>query len=285
MDRRSVKRLSYAVSGSSSDSTFQFFATSFAPGFQEQRRNPVLFDPFFSHKDSLGVLALSSLLFFIRFLPFPIMASTFEFSSTALEVAEANKASIEGKVFVVTGAYSGIGLEATKALLTAGGTVVLTGRSESLLQETVEALKKEGFDGAKIDGGCTIDLADLDTVKAFAKYVKGKYDRIVLICNAGVMATPPGVTKQGFEQQFGINVIGHFLLAKLLVDKTSRQVWLSSSAHRAVRSETRALSRPATWPALFVEQFADASQPCCAFPLYCFTVSLLCVGRRSPSQH
>jgi NAD(P)-dependent dehydrogenase (short-subunit alcohol dehydrogenase family) len=160
----------------------------------------------------------------------------FEFSSTAFEVAEANKANIEGKVFVVTGAYSGIGLEATKALLKAGGRVVVTGRSESLLQETVESLAKEGYDGAKIDGGCTIDLADLETVKAFASYVKGKYDRIVLVCNAGVMATPPGITKQGFEQQFGINVIGHFLLAKLLVDKTSRQVWLSSSAHRAVRT-------------------------------------------------
>jgi NAD(P)-dependent dehydrogenase (short-subunit alcohol dehydrogenase family) len=157
----------------------------------------------------------------------------FGFSSTAVEVAEANKANVEGKVFVITGAYSGIGLEATKALLKAGGTVVLTGRSESLLQQTVESLKKEGFDKTKVDGGCTIDLADLETVKAFANY-----DRIVLICNAGVMATPPGVTKQGFEQQFGVNVIGHFLLAKLLVDKTSRQVWLSSLAHRAVSSRS-----------------------------------------------
>jgi NAD(P)-dependent dehydrogenase (short-subunit alcohol dehydrogenase family) len=162
----------------------------------------------------------------------------FGFSSTAVEVAEANKANVEGKVFVITGAYSGIGLEATKALLKAGGTVVLTGRSESLLQQTIESLKKEGFDKTKVDGGCTIDLADLETVKAFANYVKGNYDRIVLICNAGVMATPPGVTKQGFEQQFGVNVIGHFLLAKLLVDKTSRQVWLSSLAHRAVSSRS-----------------------------------------------
>jgi short-subunit dehydrogenase involved in D-alanine esterification of teichoic acids len=61
-----------------------------------------------------------------------------------------------------------------------------------VIQDTVESLKKDGFDGAKIDGGCTIDLADLQSVKAFATYVKGKYTRIVLICNAGVMATPPG---------------------------------------------------------------------------------------------
>jgi NAD(P)-dependent dehydrogenase (short-subunit alcohol dehydrogenase family) len=161
-------------------------------------------------------------------------APTFSFSSTAVEVSEANKANIEGKVFVITGAYSGIGLEAAKALLKAGGKIVLGGRSDKVIQETVESLKKDGFDGAKIDGGCTIDLSDLESVKAFATYVKGKYTRIVLICNAGVMATPPGVTKQGFEQQFGINVIGHFLLAKLLVGITSRQVWLSSSEYLRV---------------------------------------------------
>jgi NAD(P)-dependent dehydrogenase (short-subunit alcohol dehydrogenase family) len=219
--------------------------------------------------------------------------STFGFSSTALEVAEANKASIDGHVFVVTGAYSGIGLEATKALLTAGGTVVLTGRSESLLRETVDSLQKEGFDEAKIDGGCTIDLADLETVKAFAAYVKGKYDRIVLICNAGVMATPPGVTKQGFEQQFGVNVIGHFLLAKLLVDVTSRQVWLSSSAHRAVRTRSRSNLLSATRRSLL------SRSPCSSLPttiLTCvvclfrctavrFAVLLRSIARRAPNQH
>ena len=181
--------------------------------------------------------------------------STFGFSSTAVEVAEANKANIEGKVFVITGAYSGIGLEAAKALLKAGGKIVLGGRSEKVIQETVESLKKDGFDGGKIDRGCTIDLADLESVKAFATYVNGKYTRIVLICNAGVMATPPGVTKQGFEQQFGINVIGHFLLAKLLVDITSRQVWLSSSEYLrvscraiAVLSLASCCSRSDTFP-------------------------------------
>jgi hypothetical protein len=64
--------------------------------------------------------------------------------------------------------------------------------------------------------------------------IPSKYDRIVLICNAGVMVTPPSLTKQGFEQQFGVNVIGHFLLANLFVDITSRQVWISSSVHRIV---------------------------------------------------
>jgi NAD(P)-dependent dehydrogenase (short-subunit alcohol dehydrogenase family) len=90
-----------------------------------------------------------------------------------VEVAEANKASIEGKAFVITGAYSGIGLEAAKALLKAGGKIVLGGRSVKVFQETVESLKKDRFDGTKIDGGCTIDLADLESVKPFANFAKG----------------------------------------------------------------------------------------------------------------
>jgi NAD(P)-dependent dehydrogenase (short-subunit alcohol dehydrogenase family) len=165
------------------------------------------------------------------------------FDSTALEVAEAYRANVSGKVFVVTGGYSGIGLEAAKALLKGGaGSVVVTGRSEALIKEALEALRKDGFDedGTRADGGCAVDLADLESVKAFAAYIIGKYDRVVLVLNAGVMATPPGVTKQGFEQQFGINVLGHFLLAKLLVDVTSRQVWLSSSVHQLASTPARA---------------------------------------------
>ena len=69
-------------------------------------------------------------------------------------------------------------------------------------------------------------------MQAFAKYVKQKYTKLdVLILNAGVMMTPPGVTKQGYEQQVGINCVGHFLLAQILAPITARQVWVSSKAH------------------------------------------------------
>ena len=150
---------------------------------------------------------------------------------TALEAAKLGE--VKGKTFVITGAYSGIGVETAKALLAEGGSVVVGGRNQQLLDEFVEKLKEE-YDSSKVDGA-VIDLADLATVKTFAEYVQNKgYQDVVLICNAGVMNTPPGQTKDGYETQMGVNVIGHFLLAKLLVKQTRRQVWVSSLGHTMV---------------------------------------------------
>lgn len=154
------------------------------------------------------------------------------FYRTALEAAQ-KSGDQTGKVFLVTGAYSGIGVETVKALLAVNGHVVLGGRNEAAMKEFVDALVEQGYEKSLIDGdGPLLDLADLETVQAYAKYVADKYTKLdVLILNAGVMMTPPGVTKQGYETQTGINVVGHFLLAKLLAGITSRQVWLSSKAH------------------------------------------------------
>lgn len=150
---------------------------------------------------------------------------------TAVQVADLYKDTVENKVFVVTGAYSGIGVETCRALHAAGaGTVIVGGRNSKLQNEFITKLKEE-YPVDKIDGHI-IDLGDLESVKNFAAYVNGKYAKIdVLILNAGIMNTPPGLTANGFEQQLGVNCIGHFLLAKLLVHKTVRQVWLSSLAH------------------------------------------------------
>ena len=153
-------------------------------------------------------------------------------SRSAMDVAEHYKDNIKERVFLVTGAYSGIGVTTTTALLAAGAkTVVVCGRNASLQQEFVDKLRKE-YDERQIDGEKTVDLTSLDSVKEFAYHVKLKYDQIdVAIFNAGVMATPPSVTKEGHELQFGVNVVGHFLLAKILAPKTKRQVWVSSHGH------------------------------------------------------
>lgn len=136
---------------------------------------------------------------------------------------------------LITGAYSGLGRETVKALLKHSSKMILGGRNPKLQNEFVENLKEEFGEkevNEKIDGTHNIDLADLESVQAFAKYCDQAYPTInVLICNAGIMNTPPGTTKQGFEQQMGVNVIGHFLLCKELVEKTTRQVWLSSYGH------------------------------------------------------
>lgn len=114
--------------------------------------------------------------------------------------------------------------------------VVIGGRNPKLQKKFVVQLKEEQGDSCdtdtQVDGNHTIDLGDLQTVKDFGRYVAETYPTIdCLICNAGVMNTPASVTKDGFEQQMGVNVIGHFLLAKLLANQTKRQVWVSSYGH------------------------------------------------------
>jgi len=155
---------------------------------------------------------------------------------TALEAAQLNSANIKGgKIFLVTGAYSGLGVETTKALLHEGGYVIVANRNAELQKKFVEdtLVKEQGYDPAMIDGSFTLDLGDLASVKAFADAILAKYQTIdCLICNAGIMNTPPNVTKQGFEQQVGVCCIGHFLLAKKLAPITKRQVWVSSNGHR-----------------------------------------------------
>jgi retinol dehydrogenase-13 len=157
------------------------------------------------------------------------MSTTDGFSRTALEAAKMN-GSQDGKVFVITGAYSGIGVETTKALLEVGGKVIIGGRNEANLKKfSDEMADKYGKD--KVDS-FLLDLGDLASVKEFSNYINGKYATIdVLILNAGVMNTPLGATKNGFETQIGTNVVGHFLLAKILAPKTKRQVWVSSFGH------------------------------------------------------
>ncbi|MEO0338233.1 MAG: SDR family NAD(P)-dependent oxidoreductase [Bacteroidota bacterium] len=142
---------------------------------------------------------------------------------------------LTGKVFLVTGAYSGLGAITTEALLKAGATVIAAGRNAKTQADFAKSLRENSelsFEDHQLDTAQTIDLGNLKSVQAFANYVDGKYEQIdVLVNNAGVMFTDPGKTVDGFETQMGINVIGHFLLSKILVNKTKRQVWLSSKAH------------------------------------------------------
>jgi len=153
---------------------------------------------------------------------------------SALEAAKLGE-DIKGKVFIITGAYSGIGVETAKALLAEGGKIVIGGRNPQLL-ETFSKEMKDTYTEDQVDG-FEIDLGDLESVKKFAEYILSKeYKDIRLICNAGVMNTPKGTTKSGYETQMGINVIGHFLLAKLLVGVTARQIWLSSLGHTMNKS-------------------------------------------------
>ena len=143
---------------------------------------------------------------------------------------------LTGRTFVVTGANSGLGLEAARLLARNGGHVVMTARSR-IKGEAAVARVGQDVPGASVELR-TLDLADLDSVRAFAKGLHDdKLGVDVLINNAGVMMAPQSTTKQGFELQFGTNHLGHFALTGLLLDllargRDPRVVTVSSTFHK-----------------------------------------------------
>jgi len=131
---------------------------------------------------------------------------------------------LDGRTIVVTGANSGIGLAAARALGRAGARVVLAVRDLSRGERAAASI--EGTTEVR-----RLDLADLASVREFAAAWEGELD--ILINNAGVMAIPERRTADGFEMQIGTNHLGHFALANLLLPRIrDRVVVVASSAHR-----------------------------------------------------
>jgi NAD(P)-dependent dehydrogenase (short-subunit alcohol dehydrogenase family) len=129
-----------------------------------------------------------------------------------------------GRTVVVTGASSGLGLVTARELARAGARVVLAVRDAA--RGAAAAAGIEGTTEVRL-----LDLADLDSVRAFA----GDWDEPLdlLVNNAGIMAVPARVTVDGFESQFGTNHLGHFALTNLLLPRvTDRVVTLSSTMHK-----------------------------------------------------
>jgi NAD(P)-dependent dehydrogenase (short-subunit alcohol dehydrogenase family) len=143
-----------------------------------------------------------------------------------------------GRVAVVTGANSGLGLITARVLARAGARVVVACRN----------VEKGRAAAAQMPGEVEVsalDLADLDSVRAFAEGVEALD---ILVNNAGVMAPPRRETAEGFELQIGTNHLGHFALTGLLLGamegrEDARVVTLSSTAHRMGRIDFDDLQR------------------------------------------
>ncbi|KAF1935913.1 short-chain dehydrogenase [Clathrospora elynae] len=163
---------------------------------------------------------------------------------TALQIIkdEGLTGALTDKVFLITGVSSGLGIETLRALHTTGAHVYGTVRNMSKGQAVVDQIISE-----KRNGGGRICLIYME-LDSFASIRKGAADLLTksggmlnaIIGNAGVMATPYGNTKDGYETQFGTNHLGHFLLFHLLRDSLlatatpeypSRYVSVTSLAH------------------------------------------------------
>ena len=161
------------------------------------------------------------------------MTKTFGAQSTTDEVLEG--VDLSGKRILVTGVSAGLGVETARALAARGAQVVGAARDLGKAKGATEAVRAQAANGGGLEL-IELDLASLKSVRACADALNAdgrKFD--VIICNAGVMATPKGTTADGFETQFGTNHLGHFVLvnriAGLLKDG-GRLVNLSSSGHR-----------------------------------------------------
>ncbi|MCK9903765.1 hypothetical protein CC117_14280 [Parafrankia colletiae] len=157
--------------------------------------------------------------------------SGFGWATTALEVVRTTD--LRGRLAIVTGASSGMGIETAQALAVAGADLVLGVRDVA----AGEAVARDVLAGAagtiKV---ARLDLSDLDAVAEFAGAVTGPVD--LLIANAGVSQTPDTHLPNGLDVRFATNHLGHFRLAALLrsqlAKRGARIVVVSSGGHKGI---------------------------------------------------
>lgn len=142
----------------------------------------------------------------------------------------------KNRVAIVTGANIGLGYETALALAKKDTTVILACRAMSKAKKAMDSILHE-VPNADIEI-ILVDLNSLDSVRTFAIEYEQKHSRLdFLIANAGIMMPPFQTTDDGFESQFGVNYLAHFLLVNLLFPilkstSGSRVIMLSSLAHK-----------------------------------------------------
>ena len=121
-----------------------------------------------------------------------------------------SKARLDGKTAIVTGSNTGIGKETVKDFVTRGATVILACRTVSKGEEAKKnILADTGASSEKIHVR-QLDLGSLKSVKKFTEDFIAEFPKLhLLVNNAGVMMCPFSLTEDGFEQQFGVNHLGH----------------------------------------------------------------------------
>ena len=169
-----------------------------------------------------------------------------------------------GRIVLITGANSGLGLRSAEALARKGARVLLACRNAQKAAAALEAVEACATTAAP--EVVSLDLSDLSSVEAAADHVATRVDRLdVLMNNAGVMAIPLQRTADDFEMQFGTNHLGHFaltgrLLPLLLAGTEPRVVTTSSQAHRIGKmqwDDLQARTHYSKWPAYGQSKLAN----------------------------
>ena len=162
------------------------------------------------------------------------ITSSFHARSTAMEVVAGHD--LSGKTVLLTGANSGIGFETARALLSAHAGVIMAVRDKAKGERAAKTLQ-EAYPETQIHV-LALNLSSLASVRQAAEQFLARWTQLdLLINNAGIMATPPGYTVDGFEQQFATNYLGHYLLTRLLLPALqkaapARIVSLTSRVHQ-----------------------------------------------------
>ena len=142
--------------------------------------------------------------------------------------------SLEGQKILITGGNSGIGFEAAKAFIALGAQVIIAARPSHKTEMALHAL---GSSASHIP----VDLADLTSVRQLATTYLERHETLdVLVNNAGLFPAKQQLTEQGFEMQFGVNHLSHFLLTQLLLPMMiqhghARVVTVSSMLHKKAK--------------------------------------------------
>ncbi len=143
---------------------------------------------------------------------------------------------LSGMTVLITGASAGLGQETARAVAAHGASVVLGVRNLDKGEGAAAPVREGAAAGATVELR-EVDLESLASIRSFTDGVLADHGRLdVIIANAGVMAAPEGRTRDGFETQFGTNHLGHFVLVNrlrpLLAGAPARIVNLTSAGHR-----------------------------------------------------
>lgn len=141
---------------------------------------------------------------------------------------------LAGKTYVITGANSGLGLEASKMLAAKSANIIMVCRSAARSEGARAEIAQSGTGTVEL---IEMDLGDLTSVRRAAETLRSRVSKIDgLVNNAGIMNTPEGKTKDGHELQFGTNHLGPFLWTGLLIDlveaASGRVVVVTSAYHK-----------------------------------------------------